>query len=155
MVTITEPSGLVLEHKSVLKEYYARYLKDVRGLSDSSVNHYFDALNHISKRLKEKGLVQLDIYEIADLDRLYMVREALYDDADFIAVNQRGKRMYSSGLNNYCRFAAGEGFHGIQPQVVALDVPVAPEAAIKVTQDVWRRSGILRTQAFEMAGYSC
>ena len=74
MDTIIEPSGQVLDRKSVLKEYYARYLKDVRGLSDSSVKKYFDALNHISRRLKDKGLVQLDIYEIADLNSLYMIR---------------------------------------------------------------------------------
>ena len=155
MDTIIEPSGQVLDRKSVLKEYYARYLKDVRGLSDSSVKKYFDALNHISRRLKDKGLVQLDIYEIADLNSLYMIREIMYNDTDFTAVDERGNRMYSSGLNNYCRFAKGEGFHEIQPQVAALDVPVAPEAAVVIQQEVWRRSGILRTQAFEMAGYLC
>ncbi len=42
--------------KSILKTYYAKYLKDVRGLTDSSVNHYYDALNNISKRLKTKDL---------------------------------------------------------------------------------------------------
>ena len=155
MNCIIELNEQVPDHKSVLREYYARYLRDVRGLSGSSVNHYFDALNHISRRLRDKGLVQQDIYEIADLERLNMVREALYDDADFVAVNERGRRMYSAGLNNYCRFAAGEGFHEIQPEAASLDVPVAPEAAVVVEQAVWRRSGILRTQAIEMAGYSC
>lgn len=155
MNCIIELNEQVPDHKSVLREYYARYLRDVRGLSDSSVNHYFDALNHISRRLRDKGLVQQDIYEIADLERLNMVREALYDDADFVAVNERGRRMYSAGLNNYCRFAAGEGFREIQPEAASLDVPVAPEAAVVVEQAVWRRSGILRTQAIEMAGYSC
>lgn len=39
----------VNSYKSVLKEYYSRYLLDVRGLSMSSVKHYLDALNNISK----------------------------------------------------------------------------------------------------------
>ena len=143
------------DHMSVLKEYYARYLKIVRGLSESSVNHYFDALNNISRRLKVKGLVQQSIYEIADMDSLNMVREVLYADPEFIDLNERGRRMYSAGLNNYCRFASGEGFHEIQSELTQLDVPVSPEAAIVVEESVWRRSGILRTQAIEMAGYSC
>lgn len=142
-------------HESVLKEYYARYLTDVRGLSMSSVKHYIDALNNISKRLKQKGLVEQDVYEIRDLERLDFVRTVLYEDPDFIASNERGKRMYSAGLNNYCRFAAGEGFHEIQSKMVILDVPVAPEAAITVQQSVWKRSGILHAQAIEMAGYEC
>lgn len=155
MKILIEQENKSLNHQSVLKEYYARYLTDVRGLSQSSVRHYFDALNNISRRLKEKNLVQKDIYEIADLDRLSMVREILYADQDFIELNERGRRMYSAGLNNYCRFAAGEGFEKIKEKQTALDVPVAPESAVKIEQTIWKRSGILRTQAIEFAGYSC
>ena len=87
--------------ESILKEYYARYLIDVRNLKMSSVRHYFDALNNISKRLKEKNLVKRDIYEIGDLRRLLEIREILFRDSEFIELNERGKRMYSAGLNNY------------------------------------------------------
>lgn len=155
MVNIIEHMGQALDRKSILKKYYSSYLKNVRGVSDSSVKKYLDALNHISRRLREMGLIQLDIYEIGDLDRLFKVREALYADNDFVAADKRGNRMYSSGLNNYCSFASGEGFHGIQLDTAALDVPVVPEAAVVVEQTVWRRSGILRIQAFEMAHYLC
>ncbi|MBR0437543.1 MAG: hypothetical protein IJK00_00180 [Clostridia bacterium] len=144
-----------MDRKSVLKEYFKRYLSEVRGLSNASVAHYFDALNHISRRLKAKGFVHDDIYEIADIDRLDMVREALYADEDFISVNERGKRMYSAGLNNYYRFANGEDFYSIRPDTIDIDIPVDPEAAVTIEQSVWRRSGILRTQAIEMAGYRC
>lgn len=143
------------DQPSVLKEYYARYLSDIRGVSDSSVRHYFDALNNISRRLKAKGLVQRDIYEVSDLEQLARMRDILYSDPDFVDMNERGRRMYSAGLNNYFRFAEGEGFRDIRNQVVILDVPVAPEAAIIVEHATWKRSGILRTQAIEMAGYSC
>ena len=88
----------VNSYKSVLKEYYSRYLLDVRGLSMSSVKHYLDALNNISKRLKEKGVVQNDIYEIADLEQLKVVQTILAADPDFVALDTRGRRMYSSGL---------------------------------------------------------
>ena len=140
---------------SVLKEYYAKYLTEVRGLKPASVKHYFDALNNISKRLKSKNLVNYDIYEIGDLERLGDVRKILFADPEFIEQNERGNRMYSVGLNNYYRFASGEEFRKIKDKIWLMDMPVAAEDAIKVEIDVWKRSGIMRTQAIELAGYAC
>lgn len=132
-----------------------RYLRDVRGLSQSSVNHYFDALNNISRRLVEKGLVQENIYEIADLERLHEVRNLLLQDPDFVDLDQRGRRMYSAGLNNYIRFAEGEDYSGIGDKVVSFDAPMAPAGVVVTAQHHRKRSGILRTQAIEMANYTC
>lgn len=142
-------------NNAVLKEYYARYLTDVRGLSRSSVNHYFDALNNISRRLKDKNLVKRDIYEIHDLVQLEQVRDILYADAEFVELNERGRRMYSAGLNNYCRFAAGAGFQEAKDKILLLDVPIEPEESMIVEQKTWKRSNIIRMQAMEYAGYAC
>ncbi len=152
---IIEPQGNKTEYVSVLKEYYARYLTDVRNLSQSSVKHYFDALNNISKRLKAKNLVQTDIYEIGDLKQLLRVRKILYADTDFAELDERGRRMYSAGLNNYCRFASGEGFREAKDKILLLDIPIDPKEAVTVEQSAWKRSGIMRIQAIEFAGYSC
>lgn len=141
--------------ESILKEYYARYLIDVRNLKMSSVRHYFDALNNISKRLKEKNLVKRDIYEIGDLRQLLEIREILFRDSEFIELNERGKRMYSAGLNNYCRFASGQEFQKAREKIIFLDIPVEPESAIMLEKNIWKRSGIMRTQAIEFADYSC
>ena len=116
-----------LSRKSVLQAYYARYLTDIRGLSDSSVRHYFDALNNISRRLRGMGVVTEDVYEIMDLDYLTKVRDILYTDKDFIELNERGKRMYSAGLNNYLRFASGEDFSFFSDGFVKLDMPIEPD----------------------------
>lgn len=140
---------------TILKEYYSRYLKEVRGLSKSSVNHYLDALNNISRRLKNKGLVKEDVYEIMDLNHLSNVREILYQDPEFIEQNERGRRMYSAGLNNYYRFASGEGFQKEKEKVVKLDTPFEPEEPVTIQQTVYVRSNILRTQVLEMADYRC
>lgn len=142
------------KRQSVLKEYYSRYLMDIRGLKVSSVCHYFDALNNISRRLKEKNLINENIYEVADIEQLYMLRDILFEDSNFVEANERGKRMYSAALNNYCRFAEGQGFNTIK-KLDALDMPVPPESAIVVEKEIWKRSGILRTQALEMADYKC
>ncbi len=139
----------------VLKEYYSRYLSEIRGVSQSSVNHYLDALKHISRRMKEKGWIAEDIYEITDLDYLNHLRELLYQDPDFVALNNRGNHMYSVGLNHYCNFASGTDLQNTKEQITKLDVPFEPEEPIVIPQTVYRRSNILRTQALNIADYSC
>jgi 5-methylcytosine-specific restriction protein A len=63
--------------------------------------------------------------------------------------------MYSAGLNNYCRFASGEGFQKAKDKILLLDIPIAPEEAVTIEQNTWKRSGIMRTQVIEFSGYSC
>jgi 5-methylcytosine-specific restriction protein A len=150
-----EIDKLIKKNDSEIKKYYARYLISVRNNKIATVKHYFDALNNISRRLKEKNLVTTDIYEINDLNQLLQVREILYADKDFIELNTRGNNMYSVGLNNYCKFAAGEDFLKLQDKISMLDVPMEVTTIIKNEHNTWRRSGIIRTQVIEFAGYNC
>lgn len=122
--------------KSILKEYYAKYLRDVRKLSESSVKHYFDALNNISRRLKSKNLIEQDIYEVFDLETLLQLRDILYADPEFVTQNERGRRMYSAELNNYCKFASGEDFRAAKDKILVLDIPVEAEAPINAERNV-------------------
>lgn len=140
---------------SVLKEYYSRYLQAVRGLSVTSVKHYLDALNNISRRLASKQLVRSDIYEIMDLDYLTSVRDILYADIEFIELNERGKRMYSAGLNNYIRFASGEEYAVLFVKMDVMDIPLKPGEQAIVEQAVWKRSNILRIQSLVSADFKC
>ena len=105
--------------------------------------------------MKEKSLVRENIYEVADIDTLFQLRDILYSDLDFIQANERGRRMYSAGLNNYCRFASGEGFSEIAEKIKTFDVPVSKDQNLTITKTIWKRSGVLRTQAFELANYKC
>ena len=141
--------------RSVLQEYYGRYLSEVRGVKESTVCHYFDALNNISRRLKEKGLVKEDIYEIMNIDYLMYVSKVLKTDPDFVEADTRGRRMYSAGLNHYCKFANGEEMAGNADSLVKMDIPVSPEEPVIVEQTVWKRSNILRQQVLLAADYQC
>ncbi len=143
------------DRTSTLKEYYARYLQTVRGLTTSSVRHYLDALNTISRRLASKKLVHTDIYEITDLEYLESVRDILFSDPEFIEQNDRGKRMYSSGLNNYLRFASGEDYSTLFGQMETMDIPLKPEPPVTIEQTVWKRSNILRIQTLVSADFKC
>ncbi len=140
---------------ATLKEYYGRFLREVRGLSDSSVRHYFDALNNISRRLVAKQLIHRDIYEVTNLEYLTNLKEILFADPEFIELNERGNQMYSAGLNNYLRFASGESFVTMLGSIDRMDMPIKPEEPIVVEQTIWRRSTVLRNQVLAAADYKC
>lgn len=146
--------------KSVLQAYYARYLTEVRGVSDASVKKYINALKNISQKLKAKDIVEADIYEIMDLNELFNARKVLLEDPDFVLLDTRGNRMYSAGLNHYCRFASGDGFmteSTADPVAIVkrMDIPIDPENPRIVSRIEWNRSNILREQALSFANYAC
>ena len=143
------------EKSTVLSEYFQLYMKEIRKLSDSSINHYCQALKRSSQFLKDKGLVKNSIYEISDMTQLLNIKTILLSDPEFVALDARGNRMYSAGLNNYIRFTEGHDFSVGVDQINAMDIPVQPEKALIIEQTTWRRSGILRNQALAYANYRC
>ena len=137
----------------MIKEYYAKYLREVRGNSERTVRHYFDALNNISRRLKRIGLVREDIYEITDVERLMKCKEVLFSDPDFIRLNSDGNQMYSAGLNNYIRFISGVDLR--TGSIALLDMPMIPERQTIDEHETWKRSGLMRNQIIVAADYKC
>ena len=144
-----------MAHKYVLMQYYIRYLKEVRKLSDSSVGQYTQAINKISKMLVQRGKICESIYEIKDLHELEIVREYIFEDSEFVALDTRGNRMYSAGLNNYFRFANGEGFYEKQAEMSVMDIRLPVGEKIIVTSEEWKRSTIIKAQTIKAADYQC
>ncbi len=140
---------------NVLREYYVRYLREIRGAKESTVNHYLGALNTISKYLVAKDKVIENIYEIDDLNTLEIIRNFLYSQPDFVEKDERGNRMYSAGLNNYIRFAEGIEFNNAGKAINCLDV-VVPISNVKTSiVTSWKRNSIIKNQSIEMANYMC
>lgn len=139
----------------MLMQYYIKYLKEVRGLKDSSVNHYTQALNTISKILKERSLIEESIYELKDIGELTVIREFIYSDPDFVALDTRGNRMYSAGLNNYYRFASGEDIFGKKDVLTTLDTELPVGEKVTVSHEEWKRLSIIKVQTLESASYMC
>lgn len=137
----------------VLKGYFVRYLRDVRNLSESSINHYVDALNTISRYLVKKHKISELIYEVTEIGELEVIKEYLYSDEEFKALNKRGHQMYSAGLNNYYRFANGEEFQKENLEILDMEIPIRGQ--ILSEQNIWKRSGIIKKQSIESAGYIC
>lgn len=139
----------------VLKEYYVKYLREVRGVKESTVKHYLDALNYISKYLVEKRKIETSVYEIAEIGELEIVREYLQRDCEFRELDKRGHQMYSAGLNNYYKFASGEVFEKQKGGIELLDIPVPMKEIKRNERKIVGRSTIIKTQAIQSARYLC
>ncbi|WP_278834757.1 hypothetical protein [Mitsuokella multacida] len=141
----------------LLKIYYKRYLSEVRRLKPSTVNHYCDALNNITRHLQEMKMIKGSIYDISDLHQLKDLRAILFADPSFIAQNKKGNQMYSAGLNNYVKFAEGTNLPGLRHDIAKLDMPmpVIAEEPKRYEIQHWARSDILREQTLAVADYHC
>lgn len=142
-------------NENVLLSYYIKYLKEIREVSDSTVGHYTQALRRISKFLVDRKMVTESVYEIQDIGELEVIKTFLYQDPEFVDLDERGHRMYSAGLNNYYKFACGEGMANIREKIAILDmeVPVSEKSSRVVTARP--RSSIIKIQSIESAGYQC
>ncbi|WP_310603605.1 HNH endonuclease [Anaerosporobacter sp.] len=138
----------------VLKEYFIRYLKIIKK-KDSTVNHYIGALDYITRFLIQREKIHQSIYEITDIGELQIIRTYLKNDVDFLALDRRGHQMYSAGLNNYLRFATGEGFGNMHDEIQNLDIELPVKEIARTEISSRKRSNIIKTQAIESAGYLC
>lgn len=144
-----------MEDKYTLQEYYITYLKRVRKVKQSSIAHYLQALRKVSGILIEKEKIKETIYEIKDINELKCIIEFLYNDPSFIALDERGHRMYSAGLNNYYRFAKGEDFSNMQNDIVVMDVEISKSKKSTNYVEYWNRSSIIKRQCIKAANYKC
>lgn len=142
-------------HEQMLMKYYIKYLKEIRGLSDSSIGHYTQAMRKISSFLVEKNMIQETVYEIQDIGELEVIKTYLYNNPEFVDLDERGHRMYSAGLNNYYKFANGEGFENIRERIGILDTEMPIPELTNRTATTRKRSSIIKIQAIESAGYQC
>lgn len=139
----------------ILKEYYIKYLREIRESSESTIKHYIGALNVISKYLIEKKISDKIIYEVSEIEELEHIRNFLLNDQFFAEKDSRGHQMYSSALNNYCKFAIGEGLNTDIQSNNIFDYVLPRGNVVENTTKQWRRSSILKWQVIQLAHYKC
>ncbi|MBA4697982.1 MAG: HNH endonuclease [Ruminococcus sp.] len=139
----------------VLREYYVQYLKKIRGNSSSTIQHYLGALDTISSYLSAQQKINTTIYEITELNNLQTIKDDLFQDPHFIEKDERGHRMYSAGLNNYCRFASGDNFIDIKEHISLMDFVIPRSDLIIQRTETYKRSSIIKNQVIESVGYIC
>lgn len=139
-----------------ISEYFKKYIVDINGRSVSTYKHYTQGLRTISRYMKDMGLVKETIYELGSIEQLDFAWAVLNKNQEFVDLNKRGNHMYSAGYNHYHKFAMGEIFNKFtEKEIIKMDVPVVCEDPVIMEYKVWKRSGILRTQTIEYAGYQC
>ena len=106
--------------------------------------------------LVDREKIEETIYEIQDIGELEMIKTYLFNDLEFIDLNAKGHQMYSSGLNNYLRFAYGEDFANAgndKIQLLDIELPVPSKKVREISAHA--RSSIIKLQSIESAGYRC
>ena len=141
-----------------LEAYFRQYMLNVRKLSESSVNHYTQALRTVSRYLRDADLIIGDVYSVDKLVDLKALRNALKAMPEFIAQDETGNRMYSSGLNRYIEFAElhqTKGAAETEVDLKLMDIEVVkPAKKPKVTYG-WNRDRVIVEQVLKSDKYLC
>ncbi len=139
----------------ILKQYFARYIREVQHDSESTVKHYFEALKYISKLLVARGMLKESIYEVESVEELLNLNGVLSNDPEYVKTNKDGHNMYSAGMNHYIMFARGEGFTDVHGKIQAMDIEVPKPKKVTGTASSWVRNGLVKKQAMQSADYVC
>lgn len=143
----------------ILEQYFRVYNRKFQGLSESSVNHYCDAIKKISSILIANNMVIDSLYEVSDLNELDKIRNFLDNNSEFKALNDRGHHMYSSGFKKYYAFASAVSFDKIGGEInffdkLSNDIKLPPRLVGRVVNQRIR-SSIVKTQVILAANYHC
>ena len=146
---------------SQMEVSFRRYLSEVLGLR--SAGHYLTSVRTAARYLREKGLIDGELFDVESLSKLRELRDVLYGDAAFKDQNAVGNNMDSVGLNHFVDFLGLEvgGDAAAVPKVltnddlVKLDAPIAkPAEAPKVVYG-WNRDRVIVEQVLKADNYLC
>lgn len=146
---------------SQMEVSFGRYLSEVLGLR--SAGHYLTSVRTAARYLREKGLIDGELFEVESLSKLRELRDVLYRDAAFKDQNAIGNNMYSVGLNHFVDFlglevggeAAAVRKVLTNDDLVKLDAPIAkPAEAPKVVYG-WNRDRVIVEQVLKADKYHC
>ena len=146
---------------SQMEVCFGRYISNVLGLR--SAGHYITSVRTAAKYLREKGLIDGDLFEIESLSKLSELRDILYNDASFMDQNSIGNNMYSVGLNHFVDFLGLESEMDSAAVAKALtidalmklDAPIdKPVRAPKVVYG-WNRDRVIIEQVLKADKRQC
>lgn len=86
-------------------EHFKAYIKDVRGISDSTAKHYETALFTINALLEKYQFEISNLFLTTNVDDLDKVKAFLDQNTEFQTKDTIGHRMYSVAFKHYYRFS--------------------------------------------------
>ena len=148
---------------SQMEVSFRRYVSEVLGLR--SAEHYLTSVRTAAKYLREKGLIDGELFEVESLSKLRELRDILYEDESFIDQNSIGNNMYSVGLNHFVDFlglevAAEEGGEFERraltcADIEKLDAPVEVPKVLPTVVYGWNRDRVVVEQVLKAAKRKC
>lgn len=143
----------------MLKEYFKRYLTEVRGVSERTATHYNTSLRTVARYLKEAGKLNGSLYDVESLQELLALRAFLMTLPEFVAQDEKGNRMYTAGLNRYVDFASdSDSVFSEGNTIERLDIPIKPRTLPQrrqIESSRWNRDRIIVQQALRSAHFLC
>ncbi|WP_320127498.1 HNH endonuclease [uncultured Sphaerochaeta sp.] len=139
------------------QEYFGLYLKNVKKVKEATQEHYFQSLRKITALLREVGYPDIEsLYDVDSYSQLQEIKQALKEDPGFVALDERGHRMYSAGFNRYMEFAEGKDFlmHPSSLSLIDCPCPVKQPSLMKQTFHP-SRDRIMVRQVFQASEYHC
>jgi len=138
----------------MIKDYYARYIKDVLRLRESTVDHYLGAINSINRILCDNKYPIIDLYTVSTMEELVSIESFLNLSEEYNGLNRRGNNMYSAALHNLMKFASAEMFRSFEIfENLDLPVGVAESTMVLLTRN--NRRTIIKDQVIHAAHFSC
>ncbi|WP_312070460.1 HNH endonuclease [Anaerotignum propionicum] len=86
-------------------EQFAKWMCQNTQLSQSSVYKYKRAVNTISNDMMEVDIIHKSLFDMSRFE-LDIAINVIFQNSQFIAKNEKGKRMYSNSLKQYRYFVA-------------------------------------------------
>ncbi|MCQ2511783.1 MAG: HNH endonuclease [Lachnospiraceae bacterium] len=138
----------------MLLEYFKRYIKVSRGVTDKSVKHYVTGINTINSLLKKYDYPIKNVFEVNSIEELDDILLFLTSNEEFERKDSVGHNMYSVAFKHFYSFAKEEtNFFGNNIETMDMVVEIPKQSTSTTTK--WNRNQILITQAIEGAHYLC
>ena len=90
---------------SLQEEQFKTYIKDTRGISDKTVQHYITGLLSINSILQKNQFYISNVFEVRSFDDLDRIKAFLDSNEEYLEKDNIGHRMYSVSFKHFYRFA--------------------------------------------------
>lgn len=138
------------------KDLFSNYITKVCGRAKSTANHYVSSLNKVSSFMEVLGYNYDSIYDIDSYEELMQLKDKLFRNKEFMALNKKGDRMYSSGLKKYIAFTEGKLLNDRDEFLSLLDKPCPIKPTIFNSEiESERRDRIIVNQVLIASNYKC
>ena len=87
------------------EEQFGTYIKNTRGISDKTVQHYLTGLQSINTILQKYSFKIPNVFDVKSFEELDEIKAFLDSNEEYLLKDTVGHRMYSVSFKHFYRFA--------------------------------------------------